>query len=182
MLETSSDSSEIPSEPGQPKEIFSSSNSVELSWDLPKKGLKSIDSYEIKYKQCNTKNAKWITVVTDTNKTSIIVQGLKCGTYYEFKVRAVNEDGEEGPFSPNLKVSTKISLAKSIQHDTKKIKNGNPSVFKLPLLESTATTNFEARTRKCTFGKYFFPNSNVLLSSSKTVWFNFQTYIYYNKL
>jgi hypothetical protein len=61
MLETSSDSMEISSEPGQPIAIDSSSNSVELAWSPPEKGLKCIDSYEIKYKQCNTTKAeKWI--------------------------------------------------------------------------------------------------------------------------
>lgn len=58
MLETSSDSLEIPSEPGEPTGIDSSSNSVELAWNPPEKGLKCIDSYEIKYKQCDTRNAK----------------------------------------------------------------------------------------------------------------------------
>jgi hypothetical protein len=80
---------------------------------------------------------------------------LKRGTDYEFKVRAVNKDGDEGPFSPKLKMSTKVSLAKSIQLDAKKIKNGNPSLFKLPLYENEATTNFKAKTRKCIYGKYF---------------------------
>jgi hypothetical protein len=58
MLETSSDSMEIPSEPGKPIGINSSSNSVELTWSPPEKGLKYIDSYEIKYKQCNTRKAE----------------------------------------------------------------------------------------------------------------------------
>ena len=164
MLETSSDSLEIPSEPGQPIGIDSSSNSVELAWGQPEKGLKCIDSYEIKYKQCNTRKAeKWITVVTETNRRTIIVPDLKCGTNYEFKVRAVNENGEEGPFSPNLKVTTRVSLAKSIQLEAKKINNGNPSVFKLPLFKSRDTTNVKAKTRKCTFGKYFYSNSNVVV-------------------
>jgi hypothetical protein len=44
MLETSSDSMEIPSEPGKPIGIDSSSSSVELAWNPPEKGLKCIDS------------------------------------------------------------------------------------------------------------------------------------------
>ena len=91
--------------------------------------------------------------MTETSRRTIIVTDLKCGTDYEFKVRAVNKDGEEEPFSPKLKISTKMSLAKAIQLDAKKIRNGNPSVFKLPLFESRGTTNFKAKTRKCTFGK-----------------------------
>ena len=104
--------------------------------------------------QSNTR--KWIPVVTETSRRTITVQDLRCGTDYEFKVRAVTEDGEEGPFSPTLKISTKMSLEKSIQCDAKKIKNGNPSVFKLPLVESRDTTNFKAKTRKYTFGKYLY--------------------------
>jgi hypothetical protein len=147
---------EIPSELGQPIGITSSSNSVELAWDPPEKGLECIDSYEIRYKQCNTTKAeKWIPVVTETSRRTFIVTDLKRGTDYEFKVRAVNKDGDEGPFSPKLKMSTKVSLAKSIQLDAKKIKNGNPSLFKLPLYENEATTNFKAKTRKCIYGKYF---------------------------
>lgn len=156
ILETSYDSLEIPSEPGQPIGIDSSSNSVELAWNPPEKGLKCIDSYEIKYKQCNTRKAEtWIPVVTEKSRRTITVPDLKCGTDYEFKVRAVNKDGDEGPFSPKLKMSTKMSLAKTIQLDAKKIRNGNPSVFKLPLFDSRTATNFKAKTRKCTFGKYF---------------------------
>jgi hypothetical protein len=83
---------------------------------------------------------------------------LKCGTDYEFKVRAVNKDGDEGPFSPKLKMSTKISLAKTIQLDAKKIRNGNPSVFKLPLFESRDATNFKFQISKRKLG-------NVLLAS-----------------
>jgi hypothetical protein len=37
-------------------------------------------------------------------------------------------------------MSTKMSLAKSIQLDAKEIKKGNPAVFKLSLFESRATT------------------------------------------
>ena len=152
ILETSSDCWEIPSAPGQPIEIYSSSNSVDLDWKQPEKGLQCIDSYEIKHKQCNTRNAKWIAIMTEASKTNITVPNLRCGTEYEIKVRAVNEDGEEGPFSPSLKICTKTSLAKLIQPTTKQIKIGNPSVFKLPLTESSATINYRARTRKCIFG------------------------------
>jgi hypothetical protein len=63
---------------------------------------------------CLVQRVKWIPVVTETSRGSIIVLDLKCGTEYELKVRAVNKDGDEGPFSPTLKMSTKMSLA--IQH------------------------------------------------------------------
>jgi hypothetical protein len=56
--------STLPSEPGKPIGIYSSSSSIELAWNPPEKGLKCIDSYEIKYKQCNTTKAeKWIPVL-----------------------------------------------------------------------------------------------------------------------
>jgi hypothetical protein len=51
-----------------------------LAWNPPEKGLKCIDSYEIKYKQCNTRKAeKWIPVVTETSRGTITVPDLKCG-------------------------------------------------------------------------------------------------------
>ena len=43
-LQYFTDSWKIPSEPGQPIGIDSLSNSVELTWDPPEKGLKYVDS------------------------------------------------------------------------------------------------------------------------------------------
>jgi hypothetical protein len=58
--------------------------------------------------------------VTETSRGTITVPDLKCRTDYEFKVRAVNKDGDEGPFSPKLKMSTKMSLAKWMQRKSKR--------------------------------------------------------------
>ncbi|CAC5401695.1 TTN [Mytilus coruscus] len=134
-LETGSDYSELPSEPGDLIEIESSSNSISLAWNAPRQGSNYVDHYEIKYKTCNKRGAKWIPVVTETSRRTITVTDLKCGTDYEFRIRAVNEDGDEGPFGTTAKFSTRLSLAKSVQIGATKIKDGNPNIYKLPLYQ-----------------------------------------------
>ena len=147
------DSFEIPSEPLEPTEVESSSSSITVSWDAPKKGSKKIVNYEIKYKECNKRDDKWLPVVTETSRNTYTIADLKCGTDYDIKVRIVNENGVEGSFSATIKLSTRISLAKSLQLNAKKIKGGNLSVYKLPLHQCRKWINHKAKTRKCAFGK-----------------------------
>lgn len=155
-LETGSDYSELPSAPGDLIEIESSSNSISLAWDAPKQGSNNVDYYEIKYKICNKRGVRWIPVVTETSRRTVTVTDLKCGTDYEFRIRAVNEDSDEGPYGTTAKFSTRLSLAKSVQIGATKIKDGNPSIYKLPLYQLKNSINMRARTRKCIFGNTLF--------------------------
>lgn len=54
------------------------------------------------------------------------------------------------------KISTKRSLAKSIQSKAAKIKDGTPSLYKLQLTYDVSVTNKTARNRQFIFGKYLF--------------------------
>lgn len=89
--------SEPPSEPQNPKGYVSTKNSISLSWNPPKMRSQQTAYYEVKYKGYLKNGAKWIPVFTETNATSLVISDLKCDTEYEFKVRAVNFQGDEGP-------------------------------------------------------------------------------------
>ena len=82
------------------------------------------------------------------------VDGLRGETEYEFKVCAVDDEGNDGPFSfPPIVMSTRPSLARSVKRESIKIKDGNPEIYKIPLEKCRNATNKFAKTKKCFFGK-----------------------------
>ncbi|XP_052105230.1 uncharacterized protein LOC127738139 [Mytilus californianus] len=146
------DNDSVPSDPSVPQSVATTSNSITLKWNRPKRGVKSVDHYEIKYKECKKGKGKWISVLSEGAERTVKVKDLKAETKYEFKVRAVNEDGEEGPFCLPIKLSTVSSLARSLIPLAKKTGKGHPVVYKLPLIKNVDTVNEQAKTRKCVFG------------------------------
>ena len=142
-------------EPGIITMLDSSSSSITLAWNLQKDNINNITNYEIKYRKCH-KGSKWDTVVTNDSTKKYIVEGLQGGTEYEFKIRALNEDGDEGSFTrPNVKMSTKLSLANLLKENCFKIKTDHPpEILKLPIKEIQRATNYTAKIRKCEFGRY----------------------------
>ncbi|XP_071164338.1 uncharacterized protein [Mytilus edulis] len=147
-----SDNDDVPSDPSVPTSVATSSNSITLKWNRPKRGVKSVDHYEIKYKECKKGKGKWVSVLSEGAERTVKVKDLKAEAKYEFKVRAVNEDGEEGPFCLPIKLSTVSSLARSLIPKATKIEDGHPVVYKLPLTKNIDTVNELAKTRKCVFG------------------------------
>ncbi|XP_063429132.1 uncharacterized protein LOC134711989 [Mytilus trossulus] len=150
--EEESDNDDVPSDPSVPTSVATTSNSITLKWNRPKRGVKSVDHYEIKYKECKKGKGKWVSVLSEGAERTVKVKDLKAETKYEFKVRAVNEDGEEGPFCFPIKLSTVSSLARSLIPKANKIEDGHPVVYKLPLTKNIDTVNELAKTRKCVFG------------------------------
>lgn len=154
QAESESDNDCFLSEPSVLVSVSTTSNTVILKWDRPKKGAKSVDHYEIKYKECRKKKGKWVSVLSEGPEKTVKVKDLKAETEYEFKVRAVNEDGEEGPFCQrSIKLTTMSSLARSLIPIANMIEKGCPKVYKLPLTKDVDTVNENAKTRKCVFGK-----------------------------
>ena len=79
----------------------------------------------------------------------------------KFKVRAVNEDGEEGPFcQPSVILSTVTSLARSLIPIASLKEEGNHKIYQLPLTKNVDTVNERAKTRKCVFGKGNYVNTS----------------------
>ncbi|CAC5401699.1 unnamed protein product [Mytilus coruscus] len=147
-----SDNDSVPSDPSVPQSVSTTSNSITLKWNRPKRGVKSVDHYEIKYKECKKEKGKWISVLSEGAERTVKVKDLKAETKYEFKVRAVNEDGEEGPFCLPIELSTVSSLARSLIPLANKTGKGHPVVYKLSLTKNVDTVNEQAKTRKCVFG------------------------------
>ena len=56
--------------------------------------------YEVKYKQSETKI--WQGKLTEDAHCELIIKQLKGDTEYEFKIRGITDDGEEGHFSKVL--------------------------------------------------------------------------------
>ncbi|KAK3591691.1 hypothetical protein CHS0354_040621 [Potamilus streckersoni] len=123
-----------------------------MVWDKPEIADKEIQCYELKYKIKDEK--QWHSETTPNNLTSLLIQGLRSSTWYEFKVRAIFDDDTEGPFSDVHKhTATRQSLAENIIPDATKIKDGHPAIYKLPLHINNKSLNQKSKTRKCIFGK-----------------------------
>ncbi|KAK3591693.1 hypothetical protein CHS0354_040624 [Potamilus streckersoni] len=119
----------------------------------------SIQYYELKYKIIDEK--RWLSVTTPDNSNSFRVEGLRSNTCYEFKVRAIFDDEDEGPFSEsNKETMTKQSVSETILHEARKIRDDQPATYKLILKEDKKSVNFKAKTRRCIFGDA--PKGNLI--------------------
>ena len=110
--------------------MVNTSNSIKIAWEEPEGEWEDtcIESYKIGYREYNKKHSKWAFVDTKNTQTLFTVDGLQGETEYEFKVCAVDDEGNDGPFSfPPTVMSTRPSLGKA--------------------------TNKFAKTKKCFFGK-----------------------------
>lgn len=91
----------ILSAPGKPKGPLKVSdvtkNGAKLKWDKPEDdGGKPITAYQVE--KLDTSTGRWIPVGrTSGNDTELDVKGLQEGREYQFRVKAVNEEGESEP-------------------------------------------------------------------------------------
>ena len=133
--------------PGIPIGADSSSSEILLYWEAPEDGTKAIANYEIKYKK-NDDN-QWKGYSTSGTEQQLTITELKCDQGFQFKVRAVYLDGEEGPFSDlSEHVYTKPSLAQWLIPHATKVEEGCPPIYKLPLTFDESSCNSAANTRK----------------------------------
>lgn len=147
-----------PSEPLELSAMHISSSNVVLGWDKPKKGGSYINHYEIKYRELGvSKTARWITSTTEGSINSHSITNLKGNAAFEFKVRAVDNEGEEGPFcSTPLTINTSISVANRIKRMATLVNRKSDSplpVYKLPLKTPRQSVNLKFKSRRCSFGK-----------------------------
>nr|4U3H_A Chain A, FN3con [synthetic construct] len=85
-----------PSPPGNLRVTDVTSTSVTLSWEPPPG---PITGYRVEYREAG---GEWKEVTVPGSETSYTVTGLKPGTEYEFRVRAVNGAGEGPPSSVSV--------------------------------------------------------------------------------
>lgn len=136
-------------------EEMNKSNQIILKWEH-KEELKDGQFYQIVMKQHPL--GKWEAL--KTHKPCIHrflkVDCLRANTSYVFKVHVENNaTGEKGPCSPESEVivtGESISPALRIMKRSEKIKDGIPSIFKLPVQEILQARNEESLTRKFILG------------------------------
>lgn len=139
--------------PGIPFAIDKSSSSILLGWERPVTRQK-IENFEVKYQLEG--ETRWKTLETDKDEITQLVTDLKSNSGYVFKVRAVFDDGEEGPCSGQSKlIKTRFSLAQQVKQEAMRLTSSYPHQYKLPAIQQSV--NKDAMTRKC-----------VVLSSSGT--------------
>ncbi|XP_052071475.1 uncharacterized protein LOC127709845 isoform X2 [Mytilus californianus] len=143
--------------------IKASSSEITLRWDAPPADY-NISHYEIRYRECTEKTTRWIFLETGDNKTNAKIIDLKAGAEFEVKVRAVDTNGEEGPYHPPIKVATIESLANKVRLSATLHSEGCPSVYLLPMKHEEMFDNKKAKARKYVLGK-----ANVSLVPEKTI-------------
>ncbi|XP_063399369.1 uncharacterized protein LOC134684001 [Mytilus trossulus] len=91
-------------EPGCPFALNITSTQIELKWEEPSVGAGFIDLYRI---MCEEKHIS-VTCFFETpgNSCTYVVEGLKPNTEYAFKIQAVKNGQNRGPFSETLTVPT----------------------------------------------------------------------------
>ncbi|KAK3606645.1 hypothetical protein CHS0354_035639 [Potamilus streckersoni] len=140
-----------PQEPGKVVSLQTTATSACLLWEKPDE-FDKVCYYEVKYRSCG--EVQWLSVNTKDQTESLDLKDLKSKNNYEFKVRAVFSDGNEGPFSEvSDTVTTQISLAAKLMEKATKVSSANPQRYKIPLTFSEETTNKIAMTRKGIFGE-----------------------------
>lgn len=90
---------------------------------------------------------------TDTNYSELKVEGLTSDTTYIFQVRGVKGDTEGHYSKANEEITTRKSLAAILCDTSRKLTDGNPSIFELPLKENTNARNEQYKIRHLCLGK-----------------------------
>ncbi|XP_039373366.1 uncharacterized protein LOC120392695 [Mauremys reevesii] len=130
------------SPPGKPVTATVDSSAISLSWETPSvigDGV-SIRAYKVEYTEeaGGEQKDKWLERRTGKRTESCAIDGLRPETLYRFRVSAVCADGAVSAPSEEVIVSTQTKedsnkLASSLCTKSKLIKEGQPSVYALPL-------------------------------------------------
>ncbi|XP_050798398.1 uncharacterized protein LOC127045810 [Gopherus flavomarginatus] len=128
--------------PGKLEKATVESSAIALTWESPNvigDGV-SIRAYKVEYKKeaGGEQKEKWLERRTDKRTESCKIDGLRPETPYRFRVSAVFADGAVSYPSEEVIVSTQRKeesnkLASSFRKNSMLIKQGQPSVYALPL-------------------------------------------------
>ena len=112
----------------------------------------STDFYQIRYRDVDG-NGKWNFYKGEYDTTAAILTDLKADANFKFQVRVVHDDCD-GPFGPESDiVTTPCKPATKIAPLASVVRPGNPTIYKLPLIEVLKARNYTARTRKLEIGR-----------------------------
>lgn len=90
------------------------SDRIDLSWSPPEKdGGAPIDKYIVEKKDPGSRD--WVTVM-EVKEPKAIVKGLKEGTEYQFRVKAVNKAGIGQPSDPSERQLAKPRFSELSHH------------------------------------------------------------------
>ena len=145
--------------PGPPLAIKVMSHSVQLVWkNAPE--MQDGDGYEVAYRE--TTALKWTKYVLneDHSQNSTWVEGLKSGTFYNFKVKIVNRttltDGQYSEESDDVKTSESTALQMTAYCKTiprqDDAPESEPYRYILPLSDVPNSRNKANKTKKKALG------------------------------
>ena len=103
--------------PGAPQDLRISSKrtdkSLKIRWKAPDINPQAVAKYEVQIQPATRKSMEqWNTVVTVTKPTKLSanVCSLKTDTKYRFRVRAINDKGEEGEYCESIVGETRFGM------------------------------------------------------------------------
>lgn len=103
-------------------------NSAKLKWDKPEDdGGKPITGYTVE--KLDTATGRWVPIGR-TDEPEFEVKGLQEGHDYQFRVKAVNEEGESEPLETDKATTAKNPFGESSYADSKLL----TTVLKLKLI------------------------------------------------
>lgn len=121
--------------PGKPKGPLAvkdvTKDSCKLSWKKPEDdGGKPITAYQVE--KFDKKQGRWVPVGrTSGNDTEFDVKGLQEGHEYQFRVKAINEEGESEPLETDDSTLAKNPYDSATKPGTPKIDDYNEHMVKL---------------------------------------------------
>ena len=135
--------------------INQTATTVELCWSIPAHDLLNIDHFDIRYRP--VAETKWRTIETDNNTNAFTITELKSETQYEFMVRSVLHDGNDGLFSDSAVYKTMSSLTEMMKKFGTKLSGHSISAhYKVPLEEVASQRKKRTRTIQLQTSKYSF--------------------------
>lgn len=135
--------------PGIPQLDGFTETGLKLSWTISNSNVDEVETYQVFFRKKSEK--KWSNKKTEGDQNKIILDNLQDNTVYTFKVRACYNDKESAFSQESEEVETKRSDVQSLLASARMIREGTPSVFKLPVVESWKDKT--AKSKGCEMGK-----------------------------
>ncbi|XP_052811328.1 uncharacterized protein LOC128238980 [Mya arenaria] len=144
-------------EPSQPQALEVTAESVLLAWEAPSDKRKG-DVFEVRFTEISKESTtkRWVTVQNKFTTEYGEINGLKSNTSFQFFVRVVDEEGDEGPKSePSDKIKTCESLGTKLIKTSKVLekKPDYPTSYGISMNEVKEARTEQTQTRKFEIGK-----------------------------
>ncbi|XP_052807816.1 uncharacterized protein LOC128236757 isoform X1 [Mya arenaria] len=145
-----------PRKPSKPQNNEVTAESVLLSWDAPSEKRKG-DVFEVRFTEISkeSKTKRWITVQNKFTTEYGKINGLKSNTSFQFVVRVVDEEGDEGPKSePSDIIKTCESLGTKLIKTSKVLEKipAYPTSYRIFMSEVNGARTERTKTRRFEIG------------------------------